>query len=157
MIHYTPHSLTKPVAWNVKREPIYRIFDDVKWMNNFFENGELMLSCFQNFKNYKDEMQGDKDEGHGVIGGTDKKGNTIAYIYDSGTNAYVMSTTTKITDQVKKDFKGKCAIKINNPTLFGLEVSKKLPFVEAGLEGKCNYVKSRSNFLDGEVENNRIL
>ena len=157
MIYYTPHSLTKPVAWNVKREPIYRIFDNVKWMENFFETGELMLSCFDKFKNYEDEMKGDKDEGHGIVGGMDEKGNMSSYIYESGLNAFVMSTTTTLTDEVKSDFNGKCAIKINNPTLFGLEVSKKLPFVDSGLEGHCNYVESRVHFLDSEIENNRIL
>ena len=55
MIHYSPHSLSNPVDWNVKREPIFRIFDDVKWMENFFETGEIMLSCFDKLSfNLKD-------------------------------------------------------------------------------------------------------
>lgn len=157
MIHYSPHSLSNPVDWNVKREPIFRIFDDVKWMENFFETGEIMLSCFDKFKNYEDEMQGDKDEGNGIVGGTDEKGNVSAVIYESGLNAYVMSTTTELTDEVKSDFNGKCAIKINNPTLFGLELSKKIPFVNSGLEGHCTYAKSRVHFLDNEIENNKMF
>ena len=157
MIYYSPHSLTKPVNWNVKKEPIFRILDDITWMDNFFETGEIMISCFNKFKNYEDEMQGDKNEGHGVIGGTDKKGNVNAVIYESGLNAYIMSTTNELNDKVKKGFNGKCAIQINNPTLFGLELSKKLPFVDKGLEGHCNYAKSRVHFLDNEIENNKLF
>tara|TARA_R110000751_G_scaffold125869_3_gene227617 strand:+ start:8428 stop:9090 length:663 start_codon:yes stop_codon:yes gene_type:complete len=146
------HSFNTPVSWSIKKEPIYRILDDVKWMENFFETGELMLSCFNNFKSYKDEMQGDLEEGHGVLGNTDEKGNVSAYIYDSGSNAYVMSTTTVLTDIVKKDFKGKCAIKIMHPTYFALEISKKLPYVLSGLEGHCDYLNTRVHFLEKEVE-----
>ena len=66
-----------------------------------------------------------------------------------------MSTTTNLNKKVQKDFNGKCAIKINNPTAFALEISKKLPFVNSGLEGDCNYEKSRTHFLDKEMNENR--
>ena len=153
MSQYTTHNFNRPITWNIKKEPVYRILDDEKWMKNFFETGELMLSCFNNFKNYKDEMQGDSEEGHGVLGNTDEKGNVSAYIYDSGLNAFVMSTTAILSEEVIKDFKGKCAIKINHPTYFALEVAKKLPFISSGLEGHCDYIDSRVYFLDSENEN----
>tara|TARA_B100000953_G_scaffold294961_1_gene285454 strand:+ start:3699 stop:4373 length:675 start_codon:yes stop_codon:yes gene_type:complete len=155
MIHYSPHTVSNSVHWNIKIEPIFRILDDVKWMENFFESGELMLSCFNNFKKYPDEMQGDKREGEGFIGGTDEEGNVNGVIYESGLNAFIMSTTTNLNKKVQKDFNGKCAIKINNPTAFALEISKKLPFVNSGLEGDCNYEKSRTHFLDKEMNENR--
>lgn len=154
MITYSPYTLQIPFDWNLKIDPVYRILDDEKWMNNFFETGEIMLSCFKNFKKNPDEMQGDKNEGEGIIGGEDGKGNHNYVIYDSGMKAYIMSTTRDLTDKVKKDFDGKCAIKIHNPTLFAFEISKKIPFCTSGLEGSCNYESYRTYILSKELSEN---
>ncbi|MBK8362807.1 MAG: hypothetical protein IPL24_03760 [Bacteroidetes bacterium] len=120
-----------------------------------FETGEIMLSCFNNFRNYPDEMIGDKEEGHAIIGANDGDGNLNAIIYESGMDAYIMSATNVITEKVVSDFKATCALKINHPTLFGLELSKKIPFVSSGLEGNCNYSESRIKFLDNQLSQNR--
>jgi len=109
-----------------------------------------MISCFENFKKNPDEMQGDKDEGNALVGefGNGKTNKHI--IYESGLNAYVMSTTNEINEQVIKDFGAVGAIKINNPTMFAMEIAKKLPFVNDGVEGNCNYESSRIHFLQGQ-------
>lgn len=157
MINYAPFPLRISFDWNVKIEPVYRVLDNTKWMENFFETGELMLSCFNKFRNYPNEMQGDKNEGEGIVGGVDDKGNHNYIIYESGLNAFIMSNTTELTKEVINDFNGKCAIKIHNPTLFALEISKKLPFVNSGLEGKCTYVRSRVHTLEKEKAENRAF
>lgn len=153
MINYTPNSLSFHINWNLKREPVFRLLDNVIWLNNFFETGELMLSCFSNFRKYSDEMQGDSREGEMMIGGYDentKKSNHI--IYESGLNAYIMSTTNILSDEVIKDFNAKCAIKINHPTLFALEISKRLPFVNSGLEGNCDYTSSKNHYFHTDIK-----
>jgi len=157
MLHYTSKSLNFPINWNIKREPIYRILSDVKWMDNFFDKGEIMISCLNNFRNYPDEMRGDVNEGEAIIGGVSDNGNHNAVIYESGMKAFVMSATTELNDKVIKDFNGKCAIKINNPELFGLEISKKLPFVTSAIEGYCNYAESRVHFFKKEQKENSIF
>src|SRR5690606_8973254 len=68
----------------------------------------------------------------------------------AGLNAYVMSTTSKINDTLIKDFNAVGAIKIKDPAMFAFEIAKKLPFVESGVEGFCNYKSSRVEFLQGE-------
>ncbi|MBU3011101.1 hypothetical protein KO506_06785 [Polaribacter vadi] len=147
-MNYSPTSLSYNINWKIKNDPVYRIFDNKKWLDNFFEKGELMISCFTNFKNYDDEMQGDKTEGNGIIGGVSEDGEHHEYvIYDSGSNAYIMSTTMELNEKVISDFNGVCAIKINFPTLFGLEISKKLPFVNSGVEGKCDYLDFKGEIL----------
>ena len=149
MIQYTPHSPTYQFNWLIKREPVFRLLDDVHWANNFFETGEIKLSCFNLFRKYPDEMQGDKNEGEAMIGGYDSENKKSNYIqYDSGHNAFIMSTTKQLTDDVINDFNAKCAIQIDNPSLFAFEISKKLPFVNAGLEGSCDYADSRVKHLD---------
>jgi hypothetical protein len=157
MIRYSPTRINIPFDWSVKIEPLYRLFDDTKWMNNFFQTGEIMLSCFNNFRNYPDEMQGDKDEGEAIVGGVSENGDHQAFVYESGMNAYILSTTTKLADEVKKDFKAKCAIKINYPTLFAFEIAKKLPFVAGGLEGRCNYVDYRVNIFHKQQSENKFF
>ncbi len=157
MITYAPYTLQIQFDWNLKIDPIYRILDDEKWMNNFFKTGEIMLSCFKNFKKNPDEMQGDRNEGEGIIGGEDEEGNHNYIIYNSGLKAYIMSSTKELNKDVIKDFNGKCAIKILNPTLFAFEISKKLPFVASGLEGTCNYKSYRTNIYKKEQTENKIF
>ena len=120
-------------------------------MENFFETGEIMLSCFNKFRKYPDEMQGDKREGEASVAWFNGKG-TKMVMYDAGLNAYIMSTTNEINDDVKNDFKATCAIKIKHPTLFALEVAKKLPYVNSGLEGDCDYSASRVRFLESQAK-----
>lgn len=156
MINYSPTSLAHSVDWNIKTFPVYRILDNMQWMKNFFENGEIQVSCFEVFRNYKDEMQGDDSEGTGTIVFNSSK-STHVFPYDSGLNAYILSTTKNLNDRVIKDFKGACAIKINHPTLFGMELAKKLPFVSAGLEGSCDYVASKIKFLAQHVDTDYLL
>lgn len=113
-----------------------------------------MLSCFENFKKYPDEMRGDSEEGEATIGGDDEKGNTKFLKYEAGLNSYILSTTNEINDKVIKDFNATGAIKINHPSLFGLEISRKVPFVTSGLEGNCDYSPSRLHFMKTEIEAN---
>lgn len=153
MINYTPNSLNFHIDWNLKREPVFRLLDNTIWLDNFFKTGEIMISCLNKFKKYPDEMQGDGREGEMMIGGYNEKTKKSSHIiYESGLNAYIMSTTNKISDEVVKDFNATCAIQINNPTLFAIEISKKLPFVFSGLEGNCDYTDSRSHYFNAHIE-----
>lgn len=157
MIHYSPTSLQQVIDWRIKRFPVYRILDDERWMENFFESGEIQLSSFTKFHSYKDELQGDVQEGNATVIFEGGDGNTHAMVYEAGLNAFVLSTTTTLNDQVIKDFKGKCAIKINHPTMFALEIAKKLPFVTSGLEGDCDYVEYRSEFIERSLSTDNLL
>lgn len=167
MNHYTLLPSSYPVNWVIKRDPVFRLLDDEKWADNFFKTGELLISCFDKFKTYLNEIQGDREEGEAFIGGEDSVGNQHFILYESGSNAFIMSTTTKINKQTVDDFNAKCAIKINNPTAFALEIAKKLPFVLGGIEGNCVYDEHRilnfkekieeySFFKDGQFINDQL-
>jgi hypothetical protein len=126
-------------------------------MRNFFDNGEIQVSSFHTFRNYKDEMQGDFSEGDLNLAFRDEQGTMHMLMGSAGMNAYILSTTNHLTNRVINDFRGKCAIKINHPTLFGLDLSKKLPFVSSGVEGNCDYVDSKVNFLDKNRNTEHVL
>lgn len=138
------------VTWGYRIKPVYRILSSEKYLNDFFEKGSLFISCFKNFKNYKDEMQGDASEGDAMVGGFTEKGDGNFIVYEGGVNAFVLCATNVLTEEVIKDFNGVGAIKINNPTLFGMEVARKLPFVSSGIEGDCIYDDSKAHIFEEE-------
>lgn len=141
--HYTNHSFNFQRNWSVRQKPIYRLLNKIEYLDNFFQEGELLLSCFNVFKKYKNEIQGDKREGSAMIVIDAPENKQIGMYYNSGINAYVLSTTKNPSKQNITDFKAVGAIKINNPTIFATEVSNRIPFYIGGVEGDCKYVDKR--------------
>lgn len=129
--------------WVVRHEPIFRLLDKKEYIDNFFTNGELLLSCFTQFKNYSNEIKGDKKEGQAMLFAKTTEGKTIVIYFNSASNAFILSTTKKVNEQIIKDFKSVGAIKINNPTSFAMQVSNRIPFFAYGTEGNCVYQKER--------------
>ncbi|AZA56287.1 hypothetical protein [Chryseobacterium shandongense] len=150
MIEFMQNASAHQVTWGYRIKPVYRILSSEKYLNDFFEKGSLFISCFKNFKNYKDEMQGDASEGDAMVGGFTEKGDGNFIVYEGGVNAFVLCATNILTEEVIKDFNGLGAIKINNPTLFGMEVARKLPFVSSGIEGDCIYDDSKAHIFEEE-------
>lgn len=154
MIEYMQNTSGFQFSWGYRIKAIYRIVSSEEYLNDFFENGNIFISCFKNFKNYKDEMQGDLTEGNSLIGGFREEGDGNFVFYEGGVNAFVLCATNILNENVIKDFNGIGAIKINNPTLFAMEISRKLPFVSSGIEGDCIYDDSKAHILEKETNNN---
>lgn len=148
-IPYTDNVYKNPNNQNVifncrtREQPIYRLLDNKQWIDNFFDKGELSLSCILKFRNYPGEIQGDREEGSmskwfytdfGIRGLT----------YESGLNGYILCTSLQLTAKIKNDFNAVGAIKIINPTYFALEVMSKINDCTQTIKGKCNYVNSRA-------------
>lgn len=150
MIQFREIQSSFNISWNYKIDPIYRIVGKKEHLDDFFDNGNIFISSFENFKSYDDEMQGDISEGQSLIGGFDKDGNGNHIFYEGGVNAFILCTTNILSESVIKDFNGVGAIKITNSVLFAREIAKKLPFVSTGIEGDCIYVDSKVQHLAGE-------
>lgn len=127
----------------INQSPIYRLLDNSQWLDNFFEKGEIMLSCFSKFKKYPNEIQGDKQEGNALAWFEDLTGDTIGFKYESGLNSFVMSTTCSPTEKIKTDFNAVGAIKINDSARFVNEINRTLAVCTGTLEGFCQYSNSR--------------
>lgn len=138
------------VTWLSRLNPIYRILSDIQYIEDFFVNGNIYLSSFKNFKKYEDEMQGDRTEGHNLVGGFNGKDSSQYVSYEGGVNAYVLCTTNSLNENVIKDFKGVGAIKIKDSVNFGKEIARKLPFVNTGIGGNCIYGDSKVLILENE-------
>lgn len=130
-------------TWNYKIDPVYRIFSRKEYLDDFFERGKLRLTSMAHFRGYKDEVLGDVGEGGGVIYTADEVGNLKAVSYDSALNAYVLCTTAQLSPEVITAFNGVGALKINDPTLFGIFVAEEIPNCTEGVEGHCDYVDHR--------------
>ncbi len=150
-MNFSTNNMHYPVRWNIKREPVYRLLDNLEHLDNFFYQGQIMLSCFETFKKNHDEMRGDSEEGNSIIGEFGNEVFNTHIVYEGGKNAFILSTTLEPTQKAIKDFKAVGAIKIINPMFFGHEISKKLPFISSGIEGKCDYKDSRVKFMEGEA------
>ncbi len=155
MMNYIQSTSAFHISWLKRINPIYRILSDVKYIDDFFNNGNIYLSSFINFKKYEDEMQGDKSEGNSLVGGFDEKGAGQFVVYEGGVRAYVLCATNFITKDVINDFKGVGAIKINDSVNFGKEIARKLPYVTTGIEGDCIYGDSKAQIL--EKEQNKVF
>lgn len=139
-----------PVTWLTRVNPIYRILSHKEYIDDFFDNGNIFLSSFKNFKEYEDEMQGDVSEGQNMIGGFNDEGAGEFIFYEGGENAYVLCSTNILNDVIINDFNGVGAIKINDTVSFGKELARKLPFVNTGIGGDCIYGDSRTQILENE-------
>jgi hypothetical protein len=157
MINYISSQLQFHIDWKIKIDPVYRLLDKMEYGRSFFETGEILLSSFEKFRKYPNEIQGDLQEGRGSIVGEDEKGNVNMLVYDSGIQAYIMSTTKEINPQIVNAFNAQCALKIHHPTLFALELSRKLFYVNSGLEGDCTYGDSKVQQLKKETESNKLF
>ena len=86
--------------WVVRHEPIFRLLDKKEYIDNFFTNGELLLSCFTLFKQYPNEIQGDKKEGQVMLIANTTEGKTIGAYFNSASNAFILSTTKEINKEI---------------------------------------------------------
>ncbi|MGC1631680.1 MAG: hypothetical protein WA749_06165 [Gelidibacter sp.] len=150
MIQFSETHSSFNISWCHKIDPVFRIIAKKEHLDDFFENGNIFISSFENFKSYKDEMQGDISEGQSLIGGFDEEGNGNHIFYEGGMQAFILCTTKVLTNQVINDFKGVGAIKIVNSVLFAKEIARKLPFVDSGIEGSCIYIDSKVQHLADE-------
>jgi hypothetical protein len=135
---------SKLYNWRTRVNPVFRLLDDKRWLDNFFEKGELALSCLSNFKNYAEEYQGDKDEGIGLVWYNATNGDTNAVFYEAGLNAHVFCTTHEINEKIISDFNAVGCIKIHNPNYFALDIMRSLGNCTQGISGSCIYANSRA-------------
>jgi len=141
-----------PMEWNQKSFPVYRLLSSDQFVTDFFEKGILRISSLEDFKRHPNETLRDRNEGNGTVAGR-KNDATTMYMYSSGTNAFVLSTTVKISESLKNEF-NTCtlAIRIDEPMLFALEIAKKLPCVSSGVEGFCDYISSKFKWIEENSE-----
>lgn len=121
---------------------LYR-YEDKKWINDFFETGNLLLSSFKNYKEYEDNQLGDKLEGNTMNVVNGNNGKSIMTGTQVGLNEYCFCTSSMLDENLKNVFKRNSVFRITDPLNFMLEITKSLPRVQGVLFGNCLYVNQR--------------
>lgn len=121
---------------------LYR-YENQNYIDQFFETGDLCISSFHNYKNYKDNQLGDKDEGSSMnIAKFDRDKSLIAGV-TVGMNEYTFCTSTILDKFLLETFSRNGVFRIKDPMGFILEVSRSLPRINQVLHGYCLYLGQR--------------
>jgi hypothetical protein len=126
----------KPI--HIKLPTVYRYMES-KYVDEFFEHGRLRISSFKRFREFPDEVRGDKSEGQGSISGKGGDGFTFHIMTGAGANGYMLSTSLEESDAIRSDFGVDCCFQINDPLGFAVAVANALPGFQEAFVGFCNY------------------
>jgi hypothetical protein len=135
---------------NISLPFVYRYMEK-KYIDLFFDKGLLRLSSFRKFKNYPDEIRGDKSEGKGAILSTTKEGGQFVGVTEVGNDAYIFCTSTIESTELMKKFNTDGYFKIIDPLGFSFAISNSILGFSQAIQGLCNYVDSRliNKFING--------
>jgi hypothetical protein len=112
---------------------------DSEHIDQFFDNGILRISSFKRFREYPDEIRGDKSEGGGTISGKGGDGFTFHVMTQVGGNSYMLSTSLEESDSIMKEFGVDSYFLITDPLGFSVAVSNALAGFKEAFLGFCNY------------------
>jgi hypothetical protein len=121
---------------------LYR-YENQSYIEQFFETGDLFISSFNNYKKYKDNQLGDKDEGSSINFANTDKDLTISTFVTVGRNEYTFCTSTILDQSLLTTFSRDSVFRIKDPINFILEVTRSLPRVNQVLHGSCLYLDQR--------------
>lgn len=141
-----------PIAfqWSIFTPTVYRMLER-KYVDSFFETGEINLSSFLVFSKHTDEERKDEEGKNILVGRGDKS--TVYALVENGDDAFVLcGTSGKPTKELLESFGYDAAIQIFNTTGFGNELSKFVPGFRQGFEGYCCYTDSAIECKLGDFE-----
>lgn len=122
---------------------VYRYMDK-EHIDLFFEKGILRISSFKKFKEYPDEIRGDKNEGNGsVTGASDSSGFSYTVMSGVGSNAYMLCGSIIDSESIRKELDTKTCFRITNPLQFSVAVSNAILGFMQSFQGFCNYKEHR--------------
>lgn len=134
------NTLTVPFQitnWHVKLPTVVRYLES-NFIEQFLNEGKLMLSSFKRFWKHEDEQRGDDDEGKAHlrmnVGGMPFQG-----LMTMGSDAFVLSCSCLEDRSVMENFGYSGAFRINNTIGFAQAIARALPGFHGGTQGFCIY------------------
>jgi hypothetical protein len=121
---------------------LYR-YENQKYIDIFFENGELFISSFHNYKKYKDNELGDIDEGKSMNFAKSDNDLTLGSYVTTGMNEYSFCTSTILDESLFNTFSRNSVFRIKDPLNFILEITRSLQRVHQVMHGQCLYLDQR--------------
>jgi hypothetical protein len=139
-------TLTSQRPIHVKLPQLYR-YSATEYIDSFFGSGALRLSSFKKFREYPDEIRGDKAEGGGAISAKGETDDRFVLITKTGEDCYMLSASLSCSDQLKTEFKDTekpaDVFSITDPINFAGAVMNALPGCIETFVGYCNYQDGR--------------
>lgn len=134
--------VSKPL--HLKLPVVYRYLDP-EFVDLFFNKGILRISSFEHFREYPDEIRGDKSEGGGSVHGRNEK-EKFSYVLMTqvGSNGYMMSASLVDSDELRSEFETEECFRIHDPINFAAAISNALLGVAQLYVGFCNYQDRRT-------------
>jgi hypothetical protein len=118
---------------------VYRYMNK-EFVDLFFNKGILRLSSFRRFRNYPDEIRGDKKEGGGSVAGvSDSGGFQFHVVTKTGNDAYILCGSIIESDEIKKVFSCDSYLRIIKPLEFSVAISNAIIGYSQSFQGFCNY------------------
>jgi hypothetical protein len=127
---------------HVKLPAVYR-YMQASYISDFFDHGRLRISSFQRFRDYPDEIRGDKREAQGSATGKGGDEFTFHVMTDAGANGYMLSASLEDSAAIKKEFDVDSYFEIFDPLGFSVAVANALPGQQEAFLGFCNYQDKR--------------
>jgi len=130
--------------WRIRRPYVYRYLKR-KYVDQFFTDGLLRLSSFEQFSQHPDEPRRDESKGRGFLVHQNAQdgGQTIVAMMSQGQDAYVLCGSTLYAPYLFEDFRCDYGFRINDPTAFADAVAHRIPGFRGGCEGACLYQPRR--------------
>ena len=137
-----PHRINVPMGAPLEfvLPEVYR-YEDMQWIDQFFDSGKLRLSTFAKFATYKDEQRGDANEGQGMSVGH-KEDRSIGAFMVEGENAFVLCGSLVANHSIREAMGRNAVFSIENPLGFAAEVARQLPGFRNAIQGHCIYRKN---------------
>jgi hypothetical protein len=112
---------------------------DKAYVDQFFEEGTLRLSSFEQFRNHEDEQRGDRGEGFGLRQGIGQNA-TIMMVSGRGDDCYVLCGSLLYTAKLQETFpKADGCFVIDDTVNFANAIARVLLGFKGGLEGPAIY------------------
>lgn len=131
-------------TWGVRTPFAYRYMKK-EYVEEFFQDGTLVISSFSAFSKHVDEQRNDMKEGWNTISHINREGNgqTVMMVASYGDNAHVLCGSMRYCEELKVDFSVDSGFMIRDTTAFGVAISSRIPNFLEGIEGPCSYLENK--------------
>jgi hypothetical protein len=128
-----------PIApqWAVRMPTVTRYLSQ-RYVEAFFERGELLLSSFERFREHPELACRDRSEGSPAVS-TNDPGVSATIEGEMKGGAYVLCGSTLDDASMEGCLGHSSAIHIRDPVKFAAAVARHVPEVVGGFFGACNY------------------
>ena len=123
---------------NIVLPSVYRYMRS-EYVDLFFNEGKIRVSSFARFREYPDEIRGDRHEANGAVVSKTKEGLQFVACTEAGKDAYILCASTLESEALMREFDANGLFRVKDPLGFSLAVANSIPGFAQATQGFCNY------------------